>query len=317
VHSYAAFGTRLTCTFELPELVPAEPSAHRGWIFETHETAAPAHDATLAGADTVYGSIAVRLSATPSGFRLEFDDTGVFDVHTSDRTIRWYPGTRRDGTAVRADLLGRVMAVAAHADGDLALHASAVSIDGAAIAFLGPKHAGKSTLAMALVRRGARLLADDTLVVRFAADGAAWATPGVQRVRLWDDSARALGAVPGVASGAKPTLDALPAEHLESSDVPLSACYVVRPVSDVSDVVVSRDALSSRHAALACVSFSKLGALAGRREGSVVLDRATRLTRTSAFYLATVHRDLHRLDALADEIIGWHRGLLTPASAAR
>ncbi len=67
---------------------------------------------------------------------------------------------------MRADLLGRVMALAAHADGRLTLHASAVSVAGRAVAFVGPKHAGKSTLALALVRKGARLLTDDTLVVR-------------------------------------------------------------------------------------------------------------------------------------------------------
>ena len=317
MHSYAAFGTQLISTVELPELVPAAPSAHPGWTLLTREIDAPPSERVLAGVDTVYGSIAVRLYSLASGFRLEFDDTGVFDVHPSDRTIRWYPGPRRDGAAVRAYLLGRVMAVAAHADGALALHASAVSIDGAAIAFLGPKHVGKSTIAMALVRRGARLLTDDTLVLRFATDGLAWATPGVQRVRLWEDSARALGATTRIALGAKPTTDALPAEQVEAADVPLSACYVVRPVVDSSPVVVTRNVLSSRQAALSCVSFSKLGALAGGDEGAIVLDRATRLTRSSAFYLASVHRDLGRLDTLADEILAWHRTSITLPPSAR
>lgn len=307
MHSYAAFGTQLNCTFELPELVPIRPSARSGWTLDVCESAPPPLDGTVVGTDTVYAAITVRLSSAPGALRLEFDDTGTFDVDRDRKTITWYPGQRRDGAAVRADLLGRVIAVAAHVDGAVVLHASAVAVDGAAIAFVGPKLAGKSTIAMALVRRGARLLTDDTLVVRFGADGRPWAAPGVQRVRLWEDSARALGADTRLALGAKPTIDALPREQVELADVPLSTCYVVRPAADVSPAAVSREALSSRQAALSCVSFSKLGVLAGREESAIVLDRATRLSRLSSFYVATVQRDLRRLDHLADHILSWHR----------
>jgi hypothetical protein len=317
VHTYTAFGTRLHSTFELPELVPAPPSPRSGWTLDVRENSAPPAPGHVLGTDTVYGSITVRLSSTPDAFRLEFDDTGVFDVGRSRKTITWYPGQRRDGAAVRADLLGRVMAVAAHADGAVALHASAVSVDGSAIAFLGPKHAGKSTLAMALVRRGARLLTDDTLVVRFGADGLAWASPGVQRIRLWDDSARALGADMRTSLGAKPVTAALPPHQVELVDVPLSACYVIRPVAGAPNAVVGREPLSSRQAALACVSFSKLGSLVGREESAIVLDRAMLVSRAAAFYLATVHRDLARLDPLADEVLGWNRSVVASTPGER
>jgi hypothetical protein len=314
VHSYAAFGTHLNCTFELPELaqLPTAPAA--AWSVEVRDVAAPVIDGNPRGTETVHGSVQVRSFAAPGVHRLVFDDTGTFDVLPGERVIVWYPGARADSAAMRADLLGRVMALAAHADGGLALHASAVSIDGHAIAFLGPKHAGKSTLAMALVRGGARLVTDDSLVLRFGDGDVVWATPGVQRVRLWDDSASALGAERIGASGAKPTLDRLPAERLQVSEVPLAACYVVRATADGSVGPIERVRLPAARGALACVSFSKLGSLAGGADAVVLLDRAARLTRATPVYEAAVRRDLGRLDALADRVFAWHRSNDTRAT---
>ena len=306
MHSYAAFGTQLNCTFELPELVQIPTALESAWTVEVRHVVPPVIDGDPLGMDTVYGSVQVRSFTAPGVHRLVFDDTGAFDVLLRDRVIVWYPGARADSAAMRADLLGRVMSLAAHADGMLALHASAVSIDGHAIAFLGPKQAGKSTIAMALVRGGARLMSDDSLVLRFA-DDVVLAAPGVQRMRLWDDSASALGAKTVGTRGAKPTLDRFPAERLQASDVPLAACYVVGAAADQSVDLIERVRLPSARAALACVSFSKLGILAGGSEAVVLLDRAARLARATPVYEATVRRDLGRLDALADRVFAWHR----------
>jgi hypothetical protein len=318
VYSYAAFGARLECTFELPELFPGTgggPAATR-WEIRALHTEPPICIGNALGLDSVYGTVQVRSFASSDVLRLVFDDTGTFDVRSGERVIAWYPGPNADTAAVRADLLGRVMALAAHADGAIALHASAVAIDDRAIAFLGPKHAGKSTLAMALVRRGARLLTDDTLIVRFEGQNRAWAAPGVQRVRLWDDSARALGAESQSAVGAKPVVDQLPAECLQFADVPLAACYVLRTVEAEDAPAVQCQPLSSIRAALACVSFSKLGALAGGAESAVILDRAATLARAVTVYTADVRRDLARLDEIAETFLAWHRSSGASAEAA-
>jgi len=307
--SYTAFGARLSCPFELPELRPAPETSSTTWEIQAHTGAAPTIDVEPLGMDTVFGTTHVRSFGSRDILRLVFDDTGTFDVRRHDRVIAWYRGTHVNDAAMRADLLGRVMALAAHADGGIALHASAVAIDGRAIAFLGSKHAGKSTLAMALVRRGARLLTDDTLVLRFdgGAGGHVWATAGVQRLRLWDDSARALGATASGSSGAKPTVDGLPTHSLQLDDARLVACYILRSAAEHVDSLATRTPLSPVQAALACVSFSKLGSLAGGPESAAMLDRATRVTRASSFHTALVRRDLSRLDETADLIVGWHR----------
>lgn len=307
---YAAFGFVVDCDFELPELPRIQESSARCWRIETRDGTAPICPDPPIGSDAVYAGVRVDAYVMPGTFRLAFDDTGTFDVLPAERRIVWYPRLGAPIAAVRADLLGRVMALAAHADEALALHASAVSIDGEVVAFLGPKHAGKSTLALALVRRGARLVTDDTLVVRFDGTGAAWAAPGVQRVRLWDDSARALEIASHGDAGAKPTIEALPTNQLVSNDLRVTACYVLEaadPHRDVDDAV-RRTRMSSVHAAVTCIRFSKLGSLAGGSESGIVLERASRLAAAVPVYSAAVHRDLTTVGEVAAVFMAWQRG---------
>jgi RNase adaptor protein for sRNA GlmZ degradation len=55
------------------------------------------------------------------------------------------------------------------------IHATAVALDGRAVLLLGPSGAGKSNLALRLIDRGWRLVADDRVVLD-ARDGGLWAT---------------------------------------------------------------------------------------------------------------------------------------------
>ena len=316
--SYAAFGFRLDSDFEMPGLSVARPGTDPVWRIVVGSPDRSIGDERLLGTDSVYGTIQVRAYASPSAIRLVYDDTGTFEIRPGDRTIAWHRGAVATDEAMRADLLGRVIAFAAHSDGALALHASAVCIDGRAIALVGPKGIGKSTLAFALVRQGARLITDDTLIVRFDATGASWAVPGLQRLRLWEDSARALGATatstalrltrtnPATADrGAKPALDALAADRRQDTTVPLDACYVLRPIDPVGPA--ARERLSNVCAALACVSFSKLGSLAGGEEAIATLDRCARVARAVPVYTMDVPRDLRRLDEITAGVFEWHR----------
>lgn len=62
-------------------------------------------------------------------------------------------------------LIAQALPFAAVLRGLEVLHASAVVASGGAVAFLGPSGAGKTSLALAMCRRGARFLADDVLAV--------------------------------------------------------------------------------------------------------------------------------------------------------
>ena len=63
------------------------------------------------------------------------------------------------------------------------LHASGVVLGGRAALFAGPPGAGKSSLAAALLRRGAPLLSDDTVALELR-DGALIAHPGAALLQL-------------------------------------------------------------------------------------------------------------------------------------
>jgi len=305
---YGVFGFTIESTIAFPELEQAAAGDEVDWRIRLAEESAAA-TGTLLGVDRVYGNVYVRTYASETALRIAFDDTGVFDLYPSQREIVWYPGPLPTQAAVRADVLGRVMSLAAHLDGCVTLHASAVSIGGQAIALAGPKHAGKSTLALALVRKGARLLTDDTLVVRLE-EGAAWAAPGIQGVRVWEDTARALGVFVSGPDGGKPMATLAPNE-VEVAMLRLAACYVLAPSvapngGQPEGAAIQRERLSPVHATLACVRFSKLGALGGGAIGEAVLDRAGSLTRMVPLFVAAIRPDLTKLDAVAEQVMAWH-----------
>lgn len=79
-------------------------------------------------------------------------------------------------------VMGPVFGAVCHRHGILPLHASAVHIGNACVAFAGHSGAGKSTLAGFLTRRGFGLVADDICVVAPGDELAVW--PGPPRLKL-------------------------------------------------------------------------------------------------------------------------------------
>jgi hypothetical protein len=111
--------------------------------------------------------------------------------HGTDVTIEMVDNP--DMALVRLFFFGSVMGLVCHQRGLLPLHASAVAFDGEAIAFCGPPRMGKSTLAAFCVEAGARLVADDILVVSTGSGSHAIVNPGMPKVKLWRDALEALG----------------------------------------------------------------------------------------------------------------------------
>lgn len=82
--------------------------------------------------------------------------------------------------------LGTVLAFWLERHGIRALHASAVSFHGDAVAFLSSNHGGKSGLAASLMSLGYPLLTDDILPVENA-PGTFLGRPGYPTMRMWPD----------------------------------------------------------------------------------------------------------------------------------
>jgi len=99
--------------------------------------------------------------------------------------------TAPDAPEITAAVYGNVLACISWRRGQLALHGSAVAIDGRAVLLLGPRDLGKSLLASALARRGHSLLSDEV-----AAVAGARCFPAGSMLSLADDALNAAGIAP-------------------------------------------------------------------------------------------------------------------------
>jgi hypothetical protein len=122
------------------------------------------------------------------------------DAGPGDWLIRLEPGQRMratDGTVITLDapadadqtmlarwVEGPATAAILYQRGILPLHASAVLIDGALVAFLAPSGTGKSSLAAACVAEGAVPLTDDLLAIHLDSDGTPLGSPGSGHLRI-------------------------------------------------------------------------------------------------------------------------------------
>ena len=139
------------------------------------------------------GEPVVAVSRSPAGFHFVYADgtRAWIDDVAANVWCTWPAAASLDDTCTY--LYGPILALVLRLRGALAFHASAVSIGGAAIGFVGPHGAGKSTIAAALGAAGCPVLTDDVLHVH--RDGSQWmAEPFPSMLKLWPDGARmALG----------------------------------------------------------------------------------------------------------------------------
>ncbi len=316
MNNYQVFGGVLRSELEFPELDPAtrgEPD----WTLTV--TTAPAPDVPLGdplGEDKVDQGVMVRSFATPHGFRLVYDDPGVFDVTAGGREVRWHRPQSADLEAGRLDVLGRVLALALHASGWLSLHGSAVAMADGAVAFLAPKGNGKSTLAFALMRGGAALMTDDTVVIGKGVP--ATVRPGVQSVRLFRDSAAWLSAPAPIAgtSDVKATFGQLTDDARRLTRAPLAALYLLEsvPAGTIAEPL-ARHRLEGPEAVFGLLGQTKIGALLGGTEAPGVFASVVALAEGSPIYKLRVTRDYERLSDVVERIMGWHGGVGARANA--
>jgi hypothetical protein len=115
---------------------------------------------------------------------------GTFTVDMLAREIRWRSAPKAAVGAVRTLLVNQVLPLVL-SDERLILHASAVRIGSSVVGFVGAPGRGKSTLAAALARAGARVVADDALVLEWRGREIV-AVPFGRCLRLCPDAARAV-----------------------------------------------------------------------------------------------------------------------------
>jgi hypothetical protein len=157
--------------------------------------------------------------------------SGLFEflISSDARTIEYLPlGTATD-ESLTTYLLGQVLSFSLLSRGTEPLHATAVVVDGEAVAFLGDCGYGKSTLGAAFLARGFPILTDDVLALE--ARGGRWfAHAGPPRLKLFPSVARKLLArADGAQLNAGTSKLVLPLAGNEASSrpIPLRALYVL------------------------------------------------------------------------------------------
>jgi hypothetical protein len=122
-----------------------------------------------------------------SGARIWHRGVGTCHVHPDARRVDIYPEPDTDERLLGLLLAGQVTVFVLHQLGLPTLHASAAVTERGAVAFLGPKGQGKSTMVAAFLHRGATLLTDDVLPLRVEPSGA-FGSPSLPIMKLWQQT---------------------------------------------------------------------------------------------------------------------------------
>lgn len=171
---------------ELPELLTESGQSAAGEVVIASETLSSWPDLPPGPHDTPF------LQMKRGDLRLTVEGIGRFRI-TNGTRIAWYP--EHAGVSdqdIRTFLLGSAVGALLIQRGMLVLHGNALEKNGQAIVCMGHSGAGKSTLAYALMQQGWRLLADDLVAVT----PQGMVLPGIPRIKLWHDAAKAFGLDP-------------------------------------------------------------------------------------------------------------------------
>lgn len=205
-----AFGLQIESSIAVPGLPPAHSlSAARRTRLEVVSPAViadswPRHgvERVLEEQSTGGGPARTIDHHEHAGYRLYAHHFGLAVIAADGSRVRCAPAT--DGPlGWQRFLVGRVLPWAALLRGLEIFHASAVGVDGRAIAFVGPSGAGKTSLAVQMMLRGAEFLTDDVLALE-RAGGEVLAHPGaaIASLRPAERDAMAPARWPAVGSGA-------------------------------------------------------------------------------------------------------------------
>jgi hypothetical protein len=226
MYSYLAYGLGIHSSIPLPEFIAAE-QVNADVVIHEGKTGRPIPETDAEG---MY-------------FRMDDEEAFLFwkDVCgylvKGGREIIFEPLPGVEESIIRLPLVGTVLSAAVQQRGILALHASAVEIDGQAIAFLGHRGAGKSTMAAALYGRGHALLTDDSVALDMSRPGSPLVLPSFPQLKLFPEAAAAsLGddpeTLPRLVSGFEKRARRT-TERFSSEPLPLKCMYVLRPGTEL------------------------------------------------------------------------------------
>ncbi len=246
-----------------------------------------------------------RLSQ-PAYFRLAYADGTVFFVDARGEAVwaTWPQTATLEDTATY--LLGPVLGFVLRLRGVTCLHASAVAIDGRAVALVGPSGCGKSSTAAAFARLGYPVLTDD--IAALSEDGNRFKVqPAYPRVRLWPESVQALfgraEALPRITpTWEKRFLDLRGGDHrFQPHPLPLAAVYFLEPRSDGASPRV--EAIGGRAGLMSLVAHSYATRLLDNSMRRREFESLARLAAAVPMRRVTPSADFTRIAELCETIV--------------
>lgn len=249
----------------------------------------------------------VRVEVDAGDVAMEWGDGARFVISEDATTVHVLRPSGMSHDSICTYLVNSVLALCLRRRGTTCLHASAVDIDGEAVAFVASSGSGKSTLAWTLVQRGHTLMTDDVAAV---GGTPTQLRPGYPRLRLW----------PWTVEGLLGDADALPricddwekrsadSAEFDVRERPLAAVVML----DGFGETVALRPLAEPHALAALmrnVSLDKILDTEGRRQDFIALGQ---IAATVPVLALTRPRDLAAVGASADVVVKWVRDRKEP-----
>ncbi len=321
-YRYAVYGLRLSADRPIPGLFPDENThandltVHLGGLPARADIEAEwCHVSELLDG---HGEAMLRVARTsnPSGLYFRYGDgtTFIIDDGASALWAAWRAPLTLEDTATY--LLGPMLGFVLRLRGVLSLHASVVSVEGQALAFMGAAGAGKSTLAAAFAQRGFAVVSDDVLALDMRGDEFI-AQPGYPRLRLWPDSVAALFGASESLPRLTPNWDkrylALGTTkfRFQSTPLPLGALYVIGNAGTSMPAPIAP--MKAREAMVALLRENAEGALTDKATRAREFRDIGRLVeRVPIRRLSSKHSE-HHPEGLVDKILKDRRTHLAPA----
>ena len=198
------------------------------------------------------GSVWTEFYRSGNGYLLRFPDLADFKVSADGTKVVAHPAEGTDEATIEHLYINQMVPLALSRQGRPAFHASVVTVESGAVAFLGKTGMGKSTLAASFALNEAAFLTDDSLLIE-EQDDHCLALPSHASLRLWEDSVDALASGDSARAAAisysdKARLLAGDVLTYENAPVPLLAAYALTG-EEPSEVSISPLSGAERHMA--------------------------------------------------------------------